>query len=137
MRLNRRERDEFDAAKMRGWYWRQSRERPNLENVWWRYCEAWDMPYIRITRRRKYAEVSFDLIAIHRRLTPSARDEVLKWMSETADLGTARSGDVYAVVGDVSGYVNRVLIERADDLAAKIHAIATAPGNTVKPEGYE
>lgn len=58
----------FEQAKERGFIVARS-SRYNLENVWFSWCEVTNRPYITIRRKRKYAYVSYDLIASPKELS--------------------------------------------------------------------
>ena len=62
------EQAEFDRAKERGFLLRKG-TRPNLENVWYSWCEVTNKPYITVKTRGKYATVMYDLIASPEKLT--------------------------------------------------------------------
>ncbi len=118
------------TEKQRGLYEKAKRElfvydRPSIvSNAFFQWCETQGTPYLKITKRRKYADVSCDRITVNCNtkdfeLTEEELTEVellLRHKScEGANMG----------VGNYNLYSDKVLLEDAEGLAREIYRITT------------
>lgn len=112
LRLNAKERADFEQARARGYVLYGSPFSP-LVDIWWRWCEATSQPYVAVTPKRKRASVLFELTVPDVQLPPEtlARLDTAIWVH-------ARRGG-YGMSERGGGHPN-VPRERAELLARDI-----------------
>lgn len=118
-RLTAEERRQLESAKER--HFVVAGRRVNLRNAFFVWCELHQQPYIVVEKRRNYATVSMDLIALEaNKLHPEATREVEQLLIEKS------ARNAWVSVGTYSSS-DKVPLDQADEVAAKLYAIFTAP----------
>ncbi len=96
--------------------------RPNLANVWWRWCEQNNHPYVTVNGTR----VKYDLHALNRELTAAGFIKVFEYREQF----DTRSGGFSA--GMICGGF-RAKRETAEDAARTIVQLLADPENVIDP----
>jgi hypothetical protein len=117
--LTPREMAAYERAKTAGYLVCASR-RPNGENVWWRWCEERQHPYVIVRPGTTSAAVHYDLLVIDRTLTEAGRAAIVQIMRAWAI--RPRTRRTIGILGAVTGMV---LVHRADAEAAARAVVAT------------
>lgn len=123
-KLNAREMAAYERAKTAGYLVCASR-RVNGENVWWRWCEERQHPYVIIRPGPKYAEVRYDLWVLDRDLSEAGLDAVYEIMRAWA--ARPRTRRAIGIAGTVTGDV-LVRREDAETVARAILEAMQQPG---------
>lgn len=119
-RLNGEERREFEHAKQRHFLIARG-QRANLENAYYEWCALGPQPYVVVRPRRDYATVKADLICCQ----PS--EPHLDAAAEAESLLQRESAPgAWISVGTLT-CSDKVPVERAEEVAAMLWAILTAP----------
>lgn len=123
-RLNARERDRYDQARLRGFIRTQNAPHGGAASAFFHWCTNLNRPYARVRERRTYGSVDIDMITCDFRLSDDAKEQIRRHLIEH----TRPNGTVFAGIVSSS---NKLPVENVVGVAEWVLAKIMDPRNQI------
>jgi len=123
--LSNSQKAEFEAAKRKKFVLDKA-STSDAYNVYFKWCDLTRFPFIRISPKKKYADVAVDMLTTNTRLNKFGQSQV-KALFLTCQLKVSN----YSIGSEICS-IGGVPIKEAEGIAEKLLAIATIPEHIEK-----